>query len=618
MKQRTINAFFEGQSIDAYNTFGAHACFEQTHGVRFTVYAPNAQNIQVIGQFNDWNGDGYDLHKVDDRGVWSLFVADVEVGMAYKYRVTQAHGEVVDKMDPFAFYSELRPETASVVADVEFAWSDEAWLDSRTRNFKQPMNIYEIYLGAWKFDKNGGVNYRKIAKELIRYVKKMHYTHVEFMPLSEYPFDGSWGYQTSGYFAANSRYGTVKDLKYLINELHKHNIGVIFDFVPVHFVMDNYALRKFDGTNVYEYQDDSIAISEWGTANFDLHKEEVRSFLMSAAAYWIKEIHGDGLRMDAISNVIFWQGNKDRGVNEGALTFVRRMNFLLHKNFKDVMLIAEDSSDFPNVTKPIEQNGLGFDYKWDLGWMNDTLNYLKADPIYRQYEHNKITFSMAYFYSENFILPFSHDEVVHGKATIVQKMWGLYEDKFAQARMLYTYMFTHPGKKLNFMGNEIAHMREFDEHQENDWFLLDYPMHDSFQTFIKDLQKIYKKEAALWEDDYNFETFEWIDADNANENLYSYMRKGSSETIVVILNMSTNTYKQHQFGVYEQGVYTEILNSQKDIYSGMNLINPKPLRAKKGFVDYKPYYITMDVAPFSGIILRHKNKPQKKAKDFIE
>lgn len=615
MKRSVMDAFFEGQSVDAYSVFGAHLGFEQAKGVRFTVYAPNARRIEVIGTFNSWDGSGHSMEKIDNRGVWSLFISNVEKNDAYKYRITQVDGNVVDKMDPYAFYSELRPDTASMVVDLKYTWGDQAWMKQRTRCFHEPLNIYEMHLGAWKIPE-AGVNYKDIAIDLIAYLKAMNYTHVEFMPLSEYPFDGSWGYQTSGYFSVTSRFGTLQDLKYLINELHRSGIGVIFDFVPVHFVMDNYALRKFDGTHVYEYERNQDALSEWGTANFDLHKEEVRSFLMSAAGYWLSELHGDGLRMDAISNIIYWQGNRDRGVNEGALTFIRRMNYLLHEKFHEVILIAEDSSDFANVTKATNENGLGFDYKWDLGWMNDTLSYLKKDPIYRQYEHNKINFSMAYFYSENFILPFSHDEVVHGKATIVDKMWGSYEQKFAQARMLYTYMYTHPGKKLNFMGNEIGHLREFDENEENDWFLLKYPMHDSFKRFMHDLNALYVAEPALYQNDYNYHYFEWIDADNANENLYSFIRKGEKETIVVVLNMSSNTYKNHYFGVLEDGIYEEILNSEQDIYSGCNIVNPKKVKAQKEYVDYKPYFIAIDVAPFAGIIIKHKNK--QIAKEYFE
>lgn len=612
MKRQIIEAFFEGQSSNAYELLGAQLTFEKVDGVRFSVWAPNAKDIQVIGAFNDWACVDHHMEKIDERGLWSVFVANAKAGQAYKYRVTQVDGEIVDKMDPFGFYSELRPNTASIIQNRHYAkWSDDKWMSKRSKNFNQAMNIYEMHLGAWQKKENEQVNYRKLAKPLAQYLQAMNYTHVEFMPLSEYPFDGSWGYQTSSYFAVTSRYGSVDDLKYLINYLHKANIGVIFDFVPVHFVMDNFALNRFDGTHVYEYSNDEDAYSEWGTANFNLWKEEVRSFLMSAGAYWLDQFHVDGLRMDAISNVIYWQGNKDRGVNEGGLAFIRRMNYKLSTQFPEVMLIAEDSSDFPMVTKSTLDGGLGFDYKWDMGWMNDTLNYLKMDPVYRKYHHNDITFSMAYFYSERFLLPFSHDEVVHGKATIVNKMWGLYEDKFRQARMLYTYMYTHPGKKLNFMGNEIGMFREFDETKENDWEILEYPMHDSFQQYMKDLGAMYKTYDALHNNDYDYTFFEWIDADNSDENLFSYIRHGAQEDVIVVLNMSPNTYIKHHFGVNEAGFYKEVLNSEAAMYSGCNIINPKAVRAKKGFTDFKPYYIEVDVAPFAGMLFVHKKASKK-------
>ncbi len=608
MEQQIIQSFFEGHCINAYEVFGAQLAFENVEGVRFRVWAPNAKNIQIIGTFNQWGEELHMMNRVDDRGIYSLFIPGVKELDIYKYRITQVGGEVVDKMDPFSFYNELRPNTSSVVVDKDsFNWSDKKWMNARTKNFDSAMNIYELHLGAWRHEEGGRPNYKTIAKQLIEYVKENHFTHVELMPLSEHPFDGSWGYQTSGYFSITSRYGSVNELKSLINELHKNGIGVIFDFVPVHFVKDEFALNKFDGTHLFEY-DNENAYSEWGTANFNLWKEEVRSFLMSAASYVMDKFHVDGIRMDAISNVIYWQGNKDRGVNEGGLSFIKRMNYYLGTAYPEVMLIAEDSSDFMDVTKPTLDGGLGFDYKWDLGWMNDTLSYFKIDPIYRQYEHNKINFSMAYYYSERFILPFSHDEVVHGKATIVDKMWGSYEDKFKQARLLYTYMYTHPGKKLNFMSNEIGQMREFDESEENDWFLLKYPMHDSFQKMFRELSSIYATYGAMHKNEFDHNYFEWIDADNSDENLFSYIRKGDDETIVVILNMSNRAYSDHSFGVLETGYYKEIFNTDAHEYSGDGMVNRKSLRAKKQLVDFKPYYISVDVAPFAGIILHHKNK----------
>ena len=603
MKNTYLKDFHEGRSLDAYRHFGAHP---EREGVRFTVYAPNAQAIQVIGSFDDWECEGHEMKKVDERGTWSLYIKGVKVGDSYKYRITQATGRVVDKMDPYAFYSELRPNTASVVEDLSNdSWEDAEWLKSRSKNFDRPVNIYEVHIGSWmKEEDEDFVNYRKIAGRLIEYVKENHFTHIELMPLCEYPFDGSWGYQCSGYYSVTSRYGTCHDLMYLVNEAHKAGIGVIMDFVPVHFVKDDFSLSYFDGTALYEYPRAHDADSQWGTANFDLWKEEVRSFLMSAASFWIDVYHFDGLRMDAISNAIFWHGNKQLGVNEGALDFIKRMNFMLNEKYQGkIMLIAEDSTDFPNVTKSTLDGGLGFDYKWDLGWMNDTLNYLKKDPVYRKWHHNNITFSMAYFYSERFLIEFSHDEVVHGKATIINKMWGTYEQKFAQLRTLYLYMFTHPGKKLNFMGNELAHWREWDEQKENDWFLLSYPAHDAFHKYFALLGELYTEDPTLYEKDYSWESFEWIDADNADKNMFSYLRKGKDKDYVIILNFSPNMYRHEVFGVASKGSYREIINTEWERFGGTLPEQPQQCHAARVSRNNKPYMIEADIPPFGGVLL---------------
>lgn len=610
MKNKKIESYYQGNALDAYELFGAHLCEERgKKGVRFTVYAPHAQHIQVIGSFDGWSCKGHQMHRKDDKGIWSLFVAEAKEGDMYKYRVTQATGRVVDKMDPYAFYSELRPNTASIIVDLNYTkWSDEKWIAQRTKNFDKPVNIYEMHIGSWrKKEDQEWVNYREIAKELIAYVKKNNFTHVELMPLNEYPFDGSWGYQCSGYFSATSRYGSVQDLMYLVNACHRAGIGVIMDFVPVHFVRDDFSLSYFDGTPLYEYEKACDADSQWGTANFNLWREEVRSFLMSAASFWIDKYHVDGLRMDAISNIIHWHGNKDLGENEGALHFIKRMNYHLSEKYKGVMLIAEDSSDFANVTKSTLDGGLGFDYKWDLGWMNDTLKYLEMDPVYRKWHHNTITFSMAYFYSERFMMEFSHDEVVHGKKTIVDKLWGSYEQKFSQLRTLYLYMFTHPGKKLNFMGNELAHFREWDEEKECDWDLLKYPMHDSFHAYFAKLGELYRKIPALYEAEYDWNSFQWIDADNADENLFSYIRKNENSYYIVILNFSPNVYKQHAFGVLEKGTYHEILNTEQDIWGG-SVTELKKVKAIEEECNHLPYRVEVDVPAFGGILLEMKKR----------
>ena len=617
MKNKIMDRYYKGCALDAYKLFGAHLCEERgKKGVRFTVYAPHAQGIQVIGSFDDWSCKGHQMRRKDDKGIWSLFVAEAKEGDMYKYRVTQATGRIVDKMDPYAFYSELRPNTASIVTNLDYKkWSDEKWLAQRTKNFDKPVNIYEMHLGSWKKDEDQEwVNYKDIAKELIAYVKENNFTHIELMPLNEYPFDGSWGYQCSGYFSATSRYGSAQELMYLINACHRANIGIIMDFVPVHFVRDDFSLSYFDGTPLYEYEKACDADSQWGTANFNLWREEVRSFLMSAAAFWIDKYHVDGLRMDAISNIIHWHGNKDLGENEGALHFIKRMNYHLSEAYKGVTLIAEDSSDFANVTKATQDGGLGFDYKWDLGWMNDTLKYLEKDPIYRKWHHNNITFSMAYFYSERFIMEFSHDEVVHGKKTIVDKIWGSYEEKFAQLRTLYLYMFTHPGKKLNFMGNELAHFREWDEEKQCDWDLLKYPMHDAFHRYFAKLGELYSKTPALYETEYDWTSFQWIDADNADENMFSYLRKNENSYYIVILNFSPNAYKKHAFGVPEKGVYHELLNTEQDIWGG-EITELGKMKAVEKECNKLPYTIEVDVPAFGGVLLelKKRKKPVKKA-----
>ena len=609
MDKKKSLAFFEGREIEAYKLFGAHP--KKTY-VEFSVWAPHAKMISVIGDFNDWD-DSKNMMKKDDAGIWTARIKEAKVGQSYKYRVVQATGDVVDKIDPYAFYSELRPNTASIIASLDFdGWSDKEWMKSRNKGFDSPINIYEMHVGSWKHEEGqeGFLHYADIEKELIAHCKKHNYTHVEVMPLCEYPFDGSWGYQCTGYFSVTSRYGTNAELKHFVNALHNAGIGIIMDFVPVHFVKDNFALAKFDGTPMYEYSNPDDANSEWGTANFDLWKEEVRSFLMSAANYWLSEYHMDGLRMDAISNAIFWKGNKDRGVNEGACDFMKRMNFMLNEAHQGkIMLIAEDSSDFPNVTKSTLDGGLGFDYKWDLGWMNDTLEYLKKDPIYRQWHHNDLTFSMAYFYSEKFILPFSHDEVVHGKATIVDKMWGSYEDKFAQARALYTYMYAHPGKKLNFMGNEIGMLREWDEEKGCDWFLRDYPMHDAFEAFLVELSNIVAGDDAFYFG-YNPMNFEWIDADNASQNTFSFMRKGSKKDYIIILNFSTNAYRM-QFGVPVRGEYREVLNSQWARFNGSLMDDAaQKAHAVRLSRNNQPFMIEVDV-PGLGAQIFEVDRPEE-------
>lgn len=605
-KQRIGETFHQGHCLDAHKYYGAHFDYESAPGVRFTTYAPNARNVQLVGSFNNWERP-LNLERLSD-GSWTVFVPDVAEWTLYKYKIEQADGNWVEKSDPYAFASELRPKSANLVVNLgNFPWRDQMWVNRREKYFDKPMNIYELHLGSWmKRDAHEWMNYEEIAHQLIPYVKEMGFTHIELMPLTEYPFDGSWGYQAHGYFSLTSRYGTPKQFMTFVDECHLNDIGIILDFVPVHFVKDNYGLRYFDGTPLYEYPNPHDANSQWDTLNFDLWKEEVRSFLLSSASFWLETYHVDGLRIDAVSNIIFWHGNKNNGTNDGATAFIRRLNYYLNVRYPGVIMMAEDSSDYPKVTHPTTEMGLGFDYKWDLGWMNDTLKYYSLDPVYRQFHHHQLTFSMAYFYSENFILPLSHDEVVHGKGTIINKLWGDYKQKFAQARNLYAYMFSHPGKKLNFMGNELAHFREFDENIEQDWFLLGYHTHHSFNRFFRDLSHIYKHHSCLSHHDYKHHGFKWIDADNASQSIYSYYREDEESVVIIILNMTPVSYESYRIGIPYKGSYTEIINTEKDIYDGCNMCNFEPLVSEKHEAHRFDNSILVRIAPFAGVYLEMK------------
>lgn len=619
-----IQLFHEGNCLEMYKVFGAHFAEENGQkGVRFTVYAPHAKGVQVIGSFNKWNGENHEMQRYNYGGIWTLFIPGVKQYDIYKYRIHAVDGRILDRADPYAFFSELRPATGSMVYNLDgFRWADKRWLNKRTKNFDKVLNIYEANIGSWKMkkdftDEEDGefYSYEEMIDQIIPYVVEKGFSHIELMPLNEFPFDGSWGYQPTGYFSATSRYGHPKQLMKFINACHKNNIGVIMDFVPAHFVKDAHGLYEFDGGCVYEYPDINLRFTEWDSAYFDLGREEVRSFLMSAVHFWADYFHIDGIRFDAISNLIYWKGNKERGVNDGAIEFMKRMNSNMNRKFPSVMLIAEDSTDYPNVTRAPEVGGLGFDYKWDLGWMNDTLAYFKKDPVYRQYDdtHNKLTFSMMYFYRENYILPFSHDEVVHSKGTILDKMWGNNDQKFAQCKALYVYMMTHPGKKLNFMGNELAEYKEWDEKKALGWNLLKFPQHDSFNRFFGDLNHIIQEHPALYQYDYYPEGFEWLVVDDKKQSVFAYSRSApNGDLIIAIMNFIGNAHKGYRIPVPEEGSYKEILNTDRDIYTGSHYINKKLLKSEKIAVLNKENSISVDIAPFSGIILELKKEKNKK------
>lgn len=610
-----LDFFFSGIDTQSYKYMGCH---KLDNGVEFYLWAPHADGVDVFMSKDDFN-KYYPMEKVDDRGIWHLVIEDCDCIYSYRYRIHNKE-KIIEKADPYAFYSERRPANASVMYDLNcYEFSDDEYMKKRNFSYQNPLNIYELHVNGFKHD-DELTTYAELKEELIPYVKAMGYTHIELMPIMEHPFDGSWGYQATGFFSATSRYGTPWDLMDFINECHKNNIGVILDVAYVHFATDTYALCNFDGEPCFEYKNNKLAKSQWGSYMFDLGAGPVISFLMSSANFFIDKYHFDGLRLDAVSNIIFHEGNKNIGVNESGLGFIKRFNYSIKKEHPDVILIAEDSTDYPNVTVPTEYNGLGFDYKWDLGWMNDTLDYYAMDPEFRQYHHNQITFSMAYFYSEKFLLPLSHDEVVHSKKTIVDKMWGKYEDQFSQCRNLFMYMFTHPGKKLNFLGNDIAMYREFDETRGLDWDLLRYPAHDSFNRYFRDLCQIYKSYKAFNAYDYDPLSFKWIDADNHSQSIYIYTRYDEDFCFIVVLNMKPISYTDFKIGVPFAGTYTELINSEKDIYSGCNMCNFKPIKSKKIKSHGLPNSITIDLAPYAGIIfsipIKRKaptlNKPKSK------
>lgn len=532
-----LYSFYMGQCFDAYQYFGAHWDGRAT---TFRTFAPEAEKITLIGEFSNWKE--LPMRKVSDGNIYELWVEEAKPGMMYKYKIYGKDGSVIDHCDPYGFGMELRPNAASYVRDLsEYTFSDSQWMRKRTDCKQRPLNIYEVHLGSWKKKGDGETdwyNYEEIADLLIDYVKENGYNYIEVMPLSEHPCDQSWGYQNTGFFSPTSRYGTAKQLKIFVDKMHQNNIGVLMDFVPVHFAVDYYGLAHYDGTALYEYSHHHVGSNEWGSLNFMHSRGEVCSFLQSAANFWLEEFHFDGLRMDAIRNLIYWQGDENRGENKHAINFLKTMNQGLKRRHPSAILAAEDSTAYHNVTKPVHKGGLGFDYKWDMGWMHDTLEYFQTDPEYRSRDYHKLTFSMHYYYNERFLLPLSHDEVVHGKATIAQKMNGDYEGKFPQAKALYLYMYGHPGKKLNFMGNEFAQLREWDEKREQDWDILKYPNHDDFHRFMRKLNHIYLKHPALSVWDFDSRGFRWLDCHQEERCIYAFLRTDGKERIACIFNLS--------------------------------------------------------------------------------
>ena len=611
---------------------GAHPFVQDgEQGYLFRVYAPEAENVSVMGEFNGWNRD-VDYMTRDEQGIWEKFIPNIPEYAAYKYSVWAKSGDVFDKSDPYGFHFETRPGNATKAYDIEgYEWDDSSWLDWRKKHlpYSNPVNIYECHLGSWKMHQDGNFySYRQLADELVPYVKEMGYTHIEFMPLTEYPFDGSWGYQVIGYFAATSRYGTPKDLMYLIDKAHQAGLGVIMDWVPAHFPKDGCGLVEFDGSHLYEYADPlKMEHKEWGTRVFDYGKVSTRNLLFSSAMFWIEKFHMDGLRVDAVASMLYldynrqgeWRPNVHGGrENLEAVDFLRLLNEYILTDHPDVMMIAEESTAWPMVTKPGYDGGLGFNFKWNMGWMNDMLCYCSADPFFRKDMHDKITFSFMYAFSENYILPLSHDEVVHGKCSLIGKMPPPYENQFGGLRALYGYMAAHPGKKMLFMGGEFAQFSEWAYQRGLDWMLLDYPAHRQMQAYVKALNHFYLATPQLWEQDTDWRGFEWISHEDNRNNIIAFRRMAQDGSdIVVVVNFSPEEQQEYRIGVPITGTYEEVFTSDKTEFGGSGLTNGK-VKTENKPMHGQEQSIVLKIPRFGVLFLKGKARAKRRTKAEIE
>ncbi len=612
--------FGQGTHYEIYKKLGAHLTeYEGEKGVYFAVWAPHAKGVRVVGEFNCWGSDGYRMNRLEPLGIYEVFVPGLEEGCMYKYLIETEKGDYLYKADPFAFYAEKRPGTASRVADISgFTWHDDRWMTKRAgwNAAESPMSIYEVHPGSWKRhpheeDEDGFYNYRELAEELTEYIKKMGYTHIELMGIAEHPFDGSWGYQVTGYFAPTSRYGTPEDFQYMIDYFHKHNIGVILDWVPAHFPRDAHGLANFDGEALYEHPDSRRGEHpDWGTKIFNYEKSEVRNFLIANALFWLGEYHVDGLRVDAVASMLYldygkqdgqWLPNKYGGnENLDAVWFFKHLNSIIHGRGDGSMIIAEESTAWPGVTKDVDDGGLGFTFKWNMGWMNDFLEYMKLDPYFRKDNHNKMTFAMSYAYSENYILVLSHDEVVHLKCSMLNKMPGYLDDKFANLKAGYTFMFGHPGKKLLFMGNEFAQLQEWSEARELDWFLLKEDRHLHMQNYVRALLQLYKKYRCLYELDDSWDGFQWINADDSYRSIFSFVRysKTKRKNLLFVMNFTPMERPDYRVGVPKKKKYELVLDSDAEEYGGSGRKRAKVYDAKKGSCDNQKYYVEYPLSAY--------------------
>ena len=622
--------FNSGDNFKSYEMLGSHKVkIDGVDGWRFAVWAPKAVSVRVVGDFNDWNGYDKMLERIETSGVWYGFFTDIEEGMLYKYAIEAENGETYYKADPYAVKSELRPGTASVTKDISnnYKWGDKAWISARGKNstLTEPMNIYEIHIGSWKIHDDGSFyTYRELADELVPYVKKMGYTHIELMPITEYPFDGSWGYQVTGFFSATTRYGESEDLKYLIDKCHKNHIGIIMDWVPAHFPRDAHGLRMFDGTPVYEYADPRLGEhKDWGTMVFDYSKSEVVSFLISSAYFWAEQYHIDGIRVDAVSSMLYrdysrndgeWVPNEYGGNgNLEAVDFLKKLNKIMGTEFPNFMMVAEESTAWPLVTTPPENDGLGFNYKWNMGWMNDTLRYMAMDPYFRKDNHSLLTFMMMYAYSENYILPLSHDEVVHGKGSMLNKMFGEYDEKFAAYRTLLGYYMTMPGKKMLFMGGEFGQMLEWRYDDQLEWNVLEIDKHKRLHQYVKDLNHFYMENKALWELDTSWDGFRWVNEADSENSVLSYIRRGrhAADNVVVVANFTPVERPIYKIGVPLAGEYEVVFHSSAVKYGGNKRITKKVYKTKN--MQFSDMMYTIEVAIDGNSVMFLKKKPADKA-----
>ncbi len=612
--------FSEGKHWHIYRKLGAHSqTVDGIKGVHFAVWAPNAQRVSVIGDFNRWDGRCNPMRSLGGCGIWEIFIPNLNAVCLYKFEILNSETkEIMTKVDPYGQEFEFRPQTASIVRQKkDYQWQDGQWMEQRAKYdwLHEPMSIYEVHLGSWQRDVRGNfLNYRELASQLVKYVKKLGFTHIELLPVTEHPLDASWGYQTSGYFAPTSRHGSPDDFRYFVDYFHKNGIGIILDWVPAHFPKDSFALARFDGSALYEHEDPRKGEHrDWGTLIYNYSRNEVKNFLLASAIFWLEEFHLDGLRVDAVASMLYLDYSREEndwipnmyGGNENleAIDFLRDLNSVTHDQHPGTVIMAEESTSWPQVTRPTWTGGLGFSMKWNMGWMHDILSYMSLDSIHRKHHHDKLTFGMLYAFTENFVLPFSHDEVVHGKGSLLSKMPGDEWQKFANLRLLYSFMFTYPGKKLLFQSCEFGQGAEWNFNQALDWFQLDYPQHKGIQVLIKDLNKLYVKHPALFQHDFDHEGFEWIDCHDVQQSVISYRRKTADEDLVIVLNFTPEPRENYRIGVPAEGTYIEIFNSDSSYYWGSNVGNGQVISEPKPWMN-NPHSVTLTLPPLAAVVLK--------------